>query len=523
MKNHKGGSFENLHFLLGILGLIVSGYVSSLKLLNIGCPVGTGCDGVLNSDYSTVFSIPVSIISGIIWAGYLSGDRKTRAISSLILSTGTLYFFSIQHFILSEYCFICIAHGVIAFLTVSQIKHLTTPFALSTSGIKTSILGMTTFAPLVLIHLLPNPPSNYQLESVSEIIYDSSNQLATPLQHYSSRRQNSNILVVSIACPACFEKLIEYEQFLVSNPDATVPAFIWDPHGSDFKLSLVISYIRKNPDNLKPLIDWLRVVNGRSLSDQTLRVLFKSKFPTIVNLFPETETIEYYKNWLSKHTVRVVPSLITKNGNVSSTFSVGDISASEYQLPSVSFEPKEIDLGVRKPSDHIEFSFLLENTGSTAIELKDKTITSLPAGFIKWSSAKILPGKTAEAKVRWKMPQDYYGEAFARVHYQHQGIDISVPVHVLVPKFGWVWPTTSVSISQSQNTTIRFRNVNDSNLALRSATANLSAKLLIEDSTYIRIIDIEPPKNGLNDPTTMTLNVIDTEDNEFDVPIKIRN
>jgi uncharacterized membrane protein len=59
----KSNIFLNIYILIGLLGILLSGYLLKIHLEYdpfVPCPIGGGCSHVLTGPYSTLFGIPIA-------------------------------------------------------------------------------------------------------------------------------------------------------------------------------------------------------------------------------------------------------------------------------------------------------------------------------------------------------------------------------------------------------------------------------------------------------------------------------
>ncbi|MBI2632888.1 MAG: vitamin K epoxide reductase family protein [Parcubacteria group bacterium] len=102
------------------------------------CSIINGCEKVLTSSYSTIFGIPVALFGVIIYAiifiatlfYYGTGKKQFFIIYALSVSIAflaSLYFLSIQFFVLSAFCFYCLifaAASIILFILLLIYRYL---------------------------------------------------------------------------------------------------------------------------------------------------------------------------------------------------------------------------------------------------------------------------------------------------------------------------------------------------------------------------------------------------------------
>lgn len=522
--NTKGKSHV-FSYILGILGIILSTYLALLKVVELPCTSGDTCHRILHSKHSELFGIPVSIFSIFIWSAYLSLSGRIRIVSSLLLSIGAIYFTLLQTFWLEGFCIFCLAHSIVSLLTILTIRNKQ-----SQSLTHASLLIFSLSNSFLISFLIIKAQSRYIEGIVTKQLADfdansspqsneTSDQNDLPLRLYSSRSSNANILVISPNCPACIERLKSFEKYLVLNPEASVPQIIWDSHGNESLVNLVISY-QKNQSILTPILNWLESIQNQDLKPQEIIKSFKIQFPE-VELGDNSSVMNYYDSWLHENPIAAVPALITPSGLVTTTFSSSDLSNQDLILPKVEPIDSSIDLGARLPGEQIEFTFTVKNNGNDVAYLQNIQINSLPNGEIKWSNDELKPNDTSTASVKWKIPNDYYGEAFARVAYHTNSTSFDLPIHVLVPYNGWVWPTIETDIEHLHETSFEIRNVENTTLYIETVSTKMpGVRVTIEENRQITfkvtgdLHQSEPVKN-------YELEVIASDGFKFVVPVRV--
>lgn len=122
-KKHK----YDIIVILAVLGLGVSLYLSVTHYLGyaVPCDITHGCEVVLNSKYSSVFGVPLSVLgvvyfSAVLICGLLANHyaawRKALTILLGLGALASLGFLSIQFFILKKVCQYCLATDVLSLL-----------------------------------------------------------------------------------------------------------------------------------------------------------------------------------------------------------------------------------------------------------------------------------------------------------------------------------------------------------------------------------------------------------------------
>jgi uncharacterized membrane protein len=112
---------------LGVLGLGVSLFLAISHYLGyaVPCDITGGCEAVLNSKYSTLLGIPLSIwgigyFAAVIVSALLANHYlQWRKVVTVILSIGALLglvFLSIQFFVIKKVCQYCLATDLLSIL-----------------------------------------------------------------------------------------------------------------------------------------------------------------------------------------------------------------------------------------------------------------------------------------------------------------------------------------------------------------------------------------------------------------------
>lgn len=112
---------------LGVIGFIDSTYLTIEHYRGVipPCSIVQGCDTVLTSSYSQILGIPVALLGSLYYLlisigafAYLEGKSEKIFRYSLILPIfgllGSIWFTSIQIFVLESYCTYCLASALIS-------------------------------------------------------------------------------------------------------------------------------------------------------------------------------------------------------------------------------------------------------------------------------------------------------------------------------------------------------------------------------------------------------------------------
>lgn len=132
-KKHK----HDIIVILSVFGLAVSLYLAVSHYLGIAvpCDITKGCEAVLNSKYSSLFGLPLSVwgvayFSSLIPAALLANHYQIwRKILTLALGVGSLMavvFLGIQFFVIKkvcQYCLTCDLLTIVLFLLDLNIEH----------------------------------------------------------------------------------------------------------------------------------------------------------------------------------------------------------------------------------------------------------------------------------------------------------------------------------------------------------------------------------------------------------------
>lgn len=113
--------------LLAFLGLVDTLYLGIKRGKPVPCSITTGCEEVLNSEFSTVGGIPISwfgfafylaVFSAAAFAVFSEDDRLLRwtfwpALAGFLISIGLV---GVQAFILHAYCQYCLGSAILTTL-----------------------------------------------------------------------------------------------------------------------------------------------------------------------------------------------------------------------------------------------------------------------------------------------------------------------------------------------------------------------------------------------------------------------
>lgn len=112
--------------LLSLTGLIICGYLGSLKLAGkttslAGCGAGSGCGSVLGSEWSQFFGIPVSLLAFAIYLTLLAASfRPSRSLYgalAICLTGAACWFVGILYLTIQAVCPWCLAMHTIGIVT----------------------------------------------------------------------------------------------------------------------------------------------------------------------------------------------------------------------------------------------------------------------------------------------------------------------------------------------------------------------------------------------------------------------
>ena len=369
-----------------------------------------------------------------------------------------------------------------------------------------------------------NPiPAPQSLSGTSEEETTSQPQLLknSPLRLFPDRPLNENILIVSPRCPACLQRLTTFVQYLEEHEEASVPEFIWDEHNDKNLLKLVVSYLLVHNDELSPLLTWLKEINQEEKDDEFVSQSFAENFPGILIPTEADPILDFYHIWLEKHPVNAVPSLITKTGLVTTSFSSEDLTNDDFHQAKLAPKTNNFELGVRNPQETIQFTFEVENQGDLDATLSERRISSLPNGNIVWDKEIVAAGASATATVSWTIPEDYFGEAFARVQYNAGNLSFSLPVHVLVPQNGWVWRTANSTLSGLSEYSFQVRNINDPGKAVSEINTDIPGYSVdIDNEGILRFTQTEETE-ALTLPQTFKVYLKTAEGDGAEIPVTL--
>ena len=122
-KRHK----HDIIVILGVVGLGISLYLAITHYLGytVPCDITHGCEVVLNSKYSMLLGLPLSVwgiayFSAVIVSALLANHYLVwRKILTLVLGVGalaSLCFLSIQFFIIKKVCQYCLTTDILSIL-----------------------------------------------------------------------------------------------------------------------------------------------------------------------------------------------------------------------------------------------------------------------------------------------------------------------------------------------------------------------------------------------------------------------
>ncbi len=124
---------------LAVIGLAVSLFLAISHYLGyaVPCDITHGCEVVLNSKYSMLFGLPLSVwgvgyFSAVVVASLMANHyRQWRKILTAILSVGALsalVFLSLQFFVIKKVCQYCLTTdllSILLFILDINIEHRT--------------------------------------------------------------------------------------------------------------------------------------------------------------------------------------------------------------------------------------------------------------------------------------------------------------------------------------------------------------------------------------------------------------
>ncbi len=136
MDHHKRHKHDIL-VILAVVGFAISFYLAITHYLGfqVPCDITRGCDTVLNSKYSTLLGLPLSvwgmgffssvIISGLL-ANHYANWRKILTAALAAGSLASLVFLYLQFFVIQQICQYCLATDVLTivlFILDLNIEH----------------------------------------------------------------------------------------------------------------------------------------------------------------------------------------------------------------------------------------------------------------------------------------------------------------------------------------------------------------------------------------------------------------
>lgn len=126
----------------------------------------------------------------------------------------------------------------------------------------------------------------------------------------------------------------------------------------------------------------------------------------------------------------------------------------------------------------------------------------------------------ANATVTWTVPDDYKGEAFARVHYETEGLSFDLPVHLLVPNKGWIWPTMSSKHSELKDLVFTIKNIESIDRKIIKIESNIPGyKVKFDSNSNIHFISI--PDFYYKNQTSSIYKLFLKDSDHFDLEIPI--
>lgn len=113
---------KNILLFFSVVGILISSYLAYTKLTSssIQCGSHGGCNAVQNSDYSTLFGIPLGVFGMgyyfVLFFVFFTEDIKNIAkIRSLLVAWGLLfstYLTYLEAFVIHAYCLWCVGSFV---------------------------------------------------------------------------------------------------------------------------------------------------------------------------------------------------------------------------------------------------------------------------------------------------------------------------------------------------------------------------------------------------------------------------
>jgi uncharacterized membrane protein len=184
---------------LGATGLALCAWLAALKALSLPC-LG-GCEGVIHSSYGSVLGFPVGVYGAALWLGvFLAARPSFRLVCLTALGLGAAAFVALQAFALKAFCPFCLAHALVAWASWPLWRTRPARGGLAAAAIVAAaavLVSATLPGRLALRH-----------RSGFAALAEEQNGAAYWL---GPRGPSSPVLVLSLTCPACLDRLAELE------------------------------------------------------------------------------------------------------------------------------------------------------------------------------------------------------------------------------------------------------------------------------------------------------------------------
>ena len=229
-------------------------YLTLLSITQLPCLGGGGCANVLKSSYSKVLGIPVGLLAFVFWTFVPCLPQKLYKAALAVFVVGCFGFVAVM-VKLHTFCPYCTLHHVLAI----SLLFLPKPQAL-TKSVSLAILVALSLASIQghgEVKQVPTAPL-----PVKQLVYPTENLPTVSL--FGPTTDKSPILVLSLTCPLCLEKINTLLTANVPNPPKVL--FLITPENRELTtrvisaaisigkvdegLSLVLMSLDKNLQNL---------------------------------------------------------------------------------------------------------------------------------------------------------------------------------------------------------------------------------------------------------------------------------
>ena len=189
-------------------GLLLAGYLFFLSVLPWPC-LGGGCDIVLRSEYGSLGPIPIALLGIVAWASlfFLPWILQKLILFLMVAAAAVLIYWQMVE--IGSFCTWCNTHHLIAFLLLIHRRGPTLPIS--------AVIALLALFPLLLWE--QNRVAAKLPEASTAAATTESSPSGVPLLWESPSPDPPSLLVLSLDCPACLDKLDELYHLLQQQPD----------------------------------------------------------------------------------------------------------------------------------------------------------------------------------------------------------------------------------------------------------------------------------------------------------------